>query len=162
MMHATIPTPPSSAPANPLWAKVEKGTLEACLLRVEGRDDEAKRLLQEQMPAWIKAWSSQCGLPRAAAQDQLRQMFAKTEAFVARGVAQRRLITAELLARSAPLPRKNTRIAAPDSAPLGLNQQVALGDITGMLDGLAEAEREARREALWPLRSPATFAAASF
>ena len=161
-MHVTAPSPSGPSVATPLWAQIEKGTLEACLLRVEGREEEAKRLLLEQMPVWIKAWSSQCGLPRATAQDQLRQMFAKTEAFIARGVAQRRLITAELLACSAPRTRENTRIPAPDSASLGLHQRVALGDIIGMLDGLAEAEREARREALWPLRSRATLAAASF
>jgi len=146
-----------------LWAKLEQGTLEACMLRAEGRTDEAMRLLQGQMPAWIKAWSSQCELPRATAQEKLRRMFAETEDFVGRGVAQRRLITAELIDLRDKRLGEKCRIPVPDHhAPVGLRQAVKLDDIEAMLDGLAEAERETRREALWPLRSRATLAAAAF
>lgn len=53
----------------------------------------------------------------------------------------------------------NAPKAAP-ARPFGLRRQVPFSDVAGMLDGLAEAEREARREAVWPLRSRATSTAA--
>lgn len=158
----------AEASAGARWAEIERWTLEACVLRAEGREAEAVGVLQERMPALIRDWSARCGLPRAAVQERLRSMFAQTQEFVARGVAQRRLITSELIARGRDVstgdaarrldPSRMIDAAAP--AMIGLRRQVAVGDVVGMLDGLVEAERETRREAVWPLRSAATLAAA--
>jgi hypothetical protein len=97
-------------------------------------------------------------------------MFAEKQDFVARGLAQRRLITSELIARgrdvaagtntAATVSAASKPAANQPSGSVGLRQRVPLSDVVGMLDGLAEAELEARREAIWPMRSPATFAAA--
>lgn len=161
-----------SAAARDSWAEIEHWTLEACVLRAEGREPEAVRVLQERIPDLIRAWSACCGLPRAEVQERLRRMFADTQDLVARGIAQRRIITAELLA-ARERPDRSAGVGAgvgsgsmfPPAAggasgPVGLRRAVPFGDISGMLDGLAEAEREARREAIWPLRSAATLAAA--
>lgn len=170
-----------SAAARDSWAEIEHWTLEACVLRAEGRESEAVRVLQERIPDLIRAWSACCGLPRAEVQERLRRMFADTQDLVARGIAQRRIITAELLAaRERPDRSVGSGVgtgagartasaagsaftpvaAAGSSGPVGLRRAVPFGDISGMLDGLAEAEQEARREAIWPLRSAATLAAA--
>ena len=168
-----------SAAARDSWAEIEHWTLEACVLRAEGRESEAVRVLQERIPDLIRAWSACCGLPRAEVQERLRRMFADTQDLVARGIAQRRIITAELLAARERPDRSvgagtgagafsasgsgsafSQTAAAGSSGPVGLRRAVPFGDISGMLDGLAEAEREARREAIWPLRSAATLAAA--
>ncbi len=144
------------------WAEITQWTLEACTLRAEGREGEAIAILQEKMPALINEWSVICGLRTAEVQQRLRAMLAETQSFVARGLAQRRIITAQIVDQYRPVP------ANPDHAPtnarpaVGLRRHVAVGDITGMLDGLAEAERESRREQFWPVRSPATYAAAAF
>ncbi len=171
MSLATVKNVPQVEPADARWAELERWTLEACVLRAEGREAEAVRVLQERMPSLIRDWSTHCRLPKPSIQERLRRMFADKQDFVARGLAQRRLITSELIARGrdieASIPRPANASSAQGSgasvrstAPVGLRQRVPLGDVVGMLDGLAEAEREARREAIWPLRSPATFAAA--
>lgn len=157
---------------DPRWAELEHWTLEACVLRAEGREDEAVRVLQERLPPLIQAWSASCGLLKAELQDRLRRLFADSQTFVSRGLAQRRLITAGLIANglgsAVPLSTATSQVApspacTPAAAPrpLGLRRSVPVGDIVGMLDGLAEAEREARREAIWPLRSSLTRAAAA-
>ena len=152
-------SPRSGEPADPRWAELERWTLEACLLRAEGREGEAVRVLQERIPGLIRAWSVAAGLARPVVQERLRTMFAEAQEFVARGLAQRRLITAELAARSGAV--RPSSVAAPAGpGRLGLRQTVPVDDVVGMLDGLAEAEREARRERLWPARSAATLAAA--
>jgi hypothetical protein len=88
----------------------------------------------------------------------LRELFRGTQELVTRGVVQRRLIMAELLARVGAEPAPARR-ESQGGAALGLRRRVGFDDIAGMLDGLAEAEREARREQVWPLRSAATVAA---
>lgn len=138
------------------WGELERWTLEVCVMRAEGREREAVRVLKEQMPALIREWSAHCGLERAAIQERLRRLFEETQNFVARGLAQRRLITADLLARGDAKPRNHM----PSGGAVGLRHRVPVGDVVGMLDGLAEAEREAKREALWPMRSRATGLAA--
>src|SRR5690606_1409525 len=165
---ATVPSAASgSVAARDRWAEIEHWTLEACVLRAEGRGAGAVRVLQERSPGWIREWSACCVVPRAEVQERLRRMFSDTQDLVARGIAQRRIITAELLAsreRTSPAATANAAVspgAATGAArPVGLRRSVPFDDIAGMLDGLAEAEREARREAIWPLRSAATLAAA--
>jgi len=152
--------------ADARWAELEHWTLEACILRAEGREQDAVRILQDRMPALIRDWSVQSRLSKPEIQTRLRRMMAEKQDFITRGLAQRRLITSALLAETqenpASLPPALARRAASAaSTPVALRRHIPLDDIPGMLDGLAEAEREARREALWPLRSPATLAAAA-
>lgn len=162
-LSSLLPSHTAGSP-DPRWTELERWTLEACVLRAEGREDEAVRVLQERMPALIRDWSTHSRLAKPEIQERLRHMLAEKQDFVARGLAQRRLITSALLAEARAgnpeIPPALARRAAA-SAPVALHRRVPLDDIVGMLDGLAEAEREARREALWPLRSPATFAAAA-
>ncbi len=146
-------------PADPRWAELERWTLEACLLRAEGREAEAVGVLQERIPGLIRAWSEAAGLARPVVQERLRTMFADAQRFVARGLAHRRLITAELAGRAEGRPTVAAGVAG-SGGRLGLRRAVAVDDVVGMLDGLAEAEREVRREAIWPMRSAATLAAA--
>ena len=138
------------------WSELERWTLEVCVMRAEGREGEAVRVLKEQMPAVIREWSTRCGLARAEIQERLRTLFEETQTFVARGLAQRRLITAGLISRGGLMGAEK----GASSGAVGLRRRVPVGDVVGMLDGLAEAEREARREAIWPMRSRATSAAA--
>lgn len=155
LQTAYYPTQRSEA-VDSRWSELERWTLEVCVMRAEGREGEAVRVLKEHMPSVIREWSVHCGLARDVIQERLRRLFDDTQNFVARGLAQRRLITADLLSRSSAL---DTVKAAP-AGPVGLRRHVPMGDVVGMLDGLAEAEREAKREAIWPLRSRATSAAA--
>lgn len=157
-VQATAPRANSSAVAS--WAEIERWTLEACLLRAEGREPEAVGVLEQKLPPLIRDWSAGCGLARPVAQERLRELFRSTQELVARGVVQRRLITAELMARGgAEACTRGARREATPGEALGLRHRVPISDVAGMLDGLAEAEREARRERLWPLRSAATAAA---
>ena len=170
MSLLTAKTAAYAEPTDVRWSELERWTLEACVLRAEGREAEAVRVLQERMPGLIREWSVHCRLSKPVIQERLRRMFADKQDFVARGLAQRRLITSELIARGrdvaagtntdATVSVANRPVATRPPGPVGLRQRVPLSDVVGMLDGLAEAEREARREAIWPLRSPATFAAA--
>ena len=157
MIDLALESSPYSAPTDARWSEIERWTLEACVLRAEGREDDAGRLLKERMPALIRDWSAHCGLARTVVQDRLRWMFAETQTFVARGLAQRRLITSELIARDRGAAAGG--IASPKGV-FGLRRHVPVSDVVGMLDGLIEAEYEARREAIWPIRSRATVLAA--
>ncbi len=156
MLQAAYYPAQQSETVDARWSELERWTLEVCVMRAEGREGEAVRVLKEHMPAVIRDWSVHCGLARDVIQERLRRLFDDTQNFVARGLAQRRLITADLMARGGAMDTAN---AAPGGA-LGLRRHVPVGDVVGMLDGLAEAEREAKREAIWPLRSRATSAAA--
>jgi hypothetical protein len=159
-MAVTTLIAPSSAPADlassAQWVAIEKWTLEACVLRAEGREAEGTRVLEERLPSLIQAWSASCRLPKTEIQLRLRRMFAETEQVIARGLAQRRIITANLHPRYS----ATASPSAVSPGAVGLRERIPVSDIAGMLDGLAEAERETRREALLPLRSHATCRAA--
>lgn len=132
------------------WADLEHWTLEACLLRAEGRVDEAAQVMRDRMPTLVRDWTEHCGLNEATVLERLRRLFTDTQHSVARTLAQRRIIQTRL---STP-PHLFANLAQVD-APLhtravGLRHHVAIDDIAGMLDGLAEVERDARRAALWP------------
>jgi len=166
MTSASTQLRPVKEPMDTRWAEIKHWTMEACVLRAEGREAAALRVLQERMPALIRDWSEHCGLVKPAAQELLRRMFAETQEFIARGMTQRRLITAMLMTDTqgeiaATSARVSPASVAARTTVVGLRRHVPVADIEGMLDGLAEAEHEARREALWPLRSHATYAAAS-
>lgn len=146
--------PPSTASAisssNPrfLWNEIVRWTFEACILRKEGKEDRVATLLQERLPALIRAWSSRCGLAPDACKEQLRSLFVRVQEQVELGFIQRRLIVEEICSRmgAQPAPR-------PAAAPMGLRRRVPFDDVPGMLDALAEAEMEAQGEAVLPVRS---------
>lgn len=131
--------------------------MEACLLRAEGRIDEAAQVMRDRMPTLVRDWTEHCGLNEATVLERLRRLFADTQHSVARTLAQRRTIQSRLATPSAARPFTNpAQIDAPLYArPVGLRHHVAIDDIAGMLDGLAEVERDARRAALWPSHAPA-------
>ncbi len=156
-MPVVCPAHPLNEKPDPLWAELEHWILEACVLRAEGREHEAVRVMEEHLPSLIQRWSQSVDLPKADLQERLRRLFADTQAFVRRSLAHRRIVTAGLVAQGV-APRAESQ---PKQRPLGLRHAVPVGDIAGMLDGLAEAEREARRETLWPLRSRLTTEAAA-
>lgn len=132
------------------WADLEHWTLEACLLRAEGRVEEAAQVMRDRMPTLVRDWTEHCGLNEATVLERLRRLFTDTQHSVARTLAQRRIIQTRL---STP-PHLFANLAQVDAArhtrPVGLRHHVAIDDIAGMLDGLAEVERDARRAALWP------------
>jgi hypothetical protein len=146
---------PANSSANALWVEIEKWTLEACVLRAEGRQTEGIQVLDKRLPELIRRWSASCGLAQTEIHLRLRQMFAETQRVIARGLAQRRIVTANLQ----PHRNASTTPSTVSSGTFGLRERIPVSDIAGMLDGLAEAEREARREAIWPLRSTATYLA---
>jgi hypothetical protein len=146
---------PANLSAEALWVEIEKWTLEACVLRAEGHQAEGIRVLEKRLPELIRRWSASCGLANPEIQLRLRQMFAETHQVIARALAQRRIVTANLLTRRNAPASSSTG----SSGTFGLRERIPFADVAGMLDGLVEAEREARREAIWPLRSPATYLA---
>lgn len=137
-MLASTSSAPVAAPASrsaELWRAIEDNVREACLLRAEDRETEAILILQETLPPLIGDWSRNAGLEVPAAQQALREMFARVQQQVANAALCRRLVLRSLGQPAAPVP-------GPAPAPtFQLRRRVPIGDVTGMLDALGETER---------------------
>ncbi len=137
-MLASPPSAPlaaSTARSAELWRAIEDNVREACLLRAEDREAEAILILQETLPPLIGDWSRTAGLDVPAAQQALREMFARVQQQVANAALCRRLVLRSLGQSAAPVP-----LPAP-AATFQLRRRVPLGDVPGMLDALGETER---------------------
>lgn len=146
-----------------LWDEIVRGTIEACILRKEGREREVSVLLHERLPELIRSWSSRCGLSAEVCKQSLRDLFRRVQEGVEMGFIHRRLIVEEICSRlreaspgrgsaadfssARATPRLRT-----ETGPVRLRQRVAIADVSGMLDALAEAEVETRNEAILPMR----------
>lgn len=147
-----------------LWDEIVRGTIEACILRKEGREREVAVLLQDRLPELIRAWSSRCGLAAETCRENLRALFRRVQEGVEMGYIQRRLIVEEVCARLRPAAQDSAEagrqaqgqatvtLRTAEAGPVWLRQRVAIDDVPGMLDALAEAEIETRNEAILPLR----------
>jgi hypothetical protein len=151
-MSATTETSTSVQSSNPrfLWNEIVRWTFEVCILRKEGREAKVAVLLEERLPALIRAWSSRCGLPAAACQERLRGLFGRVQESVELGFMQQRMIVGEICARFAQKPSLASLPGA--SGPMGLRREVPIDDVSAMLDALGEAEFERMGEAILPVR----------
>ncbi len=137
-MLASTSSASVAAPASrsaELWRAIEDNVREACLLRAEDREAEAILILQETLPPLIGDWSRTAGLEVPAAQQALREMFARVQQQVANAALCRRLVLRSLGQTAAPGP-----VPAP-AATFQLRRRVPIGDVPGMLDALGETER---------------------
>ena len=144
----------ASASPSFLWNEIVRWSYEACILRREGQEGRVKELLQERLPALIRAWSERSGLAPDANRMRLRGLFARIQESVELGFIQRRLIVDEICARMSHQPAK-TRLPQA-SGPVGLRRRVPFGNIPDMLDALAQAEFESMGEAVLPVRRALT------
>ncbi len=150
MSSTTTPSPVQTANPRYLWNEIVRWTFEACILRKEGREAKVAPLLQERLPELIRAWSSRCGLPAAACREQLTSLFSRVQESVELGFMQQRMIVNEVCARLGEQP-KGARWPIPAQA-LGLRREVAIDNVSDMLDALGEAEFESMGEAILPVR----------
>ncbi len=137
-MLASTSSASVAAPASrsaELWRAIEDNVREACLLRAEDREAEAILILQETLPPLIGDWSRTAGLDVPAAQQALREMFARVQQQVANAALCRRLVLRSLGQTAAP-----GTVPAP-AATFQLRRRVPIGDVPGMLDALGETER---------------------
>jgi hypothetical protein len=141
-MPSLLQTPATSryaAESGAGWDQIVRLTVEACLHRSEGRERVALAILQDRLPAAIRAWSQNCGASAAACKESLQAMFARVREQIAISSVQRRLLMAELSARvPAPAPAP----VRPAAGPVYLRHRVRFDDIPGMLDALAGAEAD--------------------
>jgi hypothetical protein len=147
---------PAIAPdAGDRWTDIVRWTLEACVQRREGREQSARTILSERLPALIQDWSAVCRLPVEAQKQQLRHLFNQAQTAVETGWFQRRLIVDEIARRlGAAAPATAPSATTPASTgPVQLRRRIPIDDIPAMLDGLADAEDESRRAALLPGRA---------
>ena len=137
-----------------LWNEIVRWTLEACILRKEGREAQVAELLQDRLPGLIRTWSGSCGLPTETCKQNLRALFRRIQDSIETGYVHRRLIVAEVCANLATQPA-SPGAAAPERGPVRLRRRVPIDDVSGMLDAVAEAELETRAEAILPMRRAA-------
>jgi hypothetical protein len=117
-----------------LWREIDEAVREACILRAEGREAESMRILQEQLPGLISAWSRGTRRPAEALQQELRELFARVQQQVATATICKRLVL-----RSVESPRALPQDGS-DRVVIR-RRQIPLDDIPGMLDALDESER---------------------
>jgi hypothetical protein len=136
------------------WDVIVRLTVEACMHRSEGRERLAAKILQETLPAAIRAWSKACGHSAVACRDSLKGMFARVREQIMIAAIQRRMQLAELAQRSPALtgPALPARAA---TEKVILRERIRFDDVSGMLDALAGAEADcaAFRPAALPLGS---------
>lgn len=128
---ATLPAPTSST--SELWRAIEQAANEACLLRSEGQEAAAIKVLQTTLPPLITEWSRTCGQETEACRQALRELFARVQQQVATAAICRRMVMRMFV------PPGRGRVAATE--PVQLRQRVPIDDIGGMLDALEENER---------------------
>jgi hypothetical protein len=140
-----------TADARYLWNEIVRWTFEACILRKQGSERKVAELLQERLPVLIRAWSKRCGNTPDACKQQLRSLFSRAQESVEIGFIQRRLIVEEVCARLGQAPQAVA--ARLGSTSVQLRRRVPIGNVSDMLDALAEAEFEMMGEAVLPVRS---------
>jgi hypothetical protein len=134
MLTAPAPLPVPTSRTAELWRAIEQGANEACILRSEGQEAAAIKVLQTTLPPLIAEWSRACGQETEACRQALRELFARVQQQVSTAAICRRMV----LRAFVPPPGRG-RVAA--SEPVQLRRRVPIGDIGGMLDALEENER---------------------
>jgi hypothetical protein len=129
------------------WLALMRTTYKACLLRKDGREIEAAQLLGGELPEMIRKWSSRSGLSAAQCKDRLRSLFARAQEQIELSVLQRPSLIMEVCDRisahgnpgdESPAPTGATATAVVRS--IHLRQRIPIGDVSEMLDAIAEAE----------------------
>ncbi|MFI5337344.1 MAG: hypothetical protein ACHQ5A_11205, partial [Opitutales bacterium] len=139
--------------ASQLWEEIVRFTLEACMLRHEGREQFARELLSDRLPPLIQAWSASSILPVEERRSRLRQLFDQAQSAVAIGRLQRQLIVEELTRRLGQPGTPPAGCARRGGGSVQLKRRIPFGDIPSMLEALAESEEELRAETVLPARS---------
>lgn len=140
-----------------LWTQIEELTSEACILRKEGRDEEATVILSEGLPALLKDWAAISGLEPALRREKLRVLISDVQQRVDTAFLQRRLIVDELMLRLKEKEAVNpqlglAKMANKTTQRFGLRRRIPIGDISGMIDAVNESISFQEREQLLPLR----------
>ncbi len=151
------PAPITRARAHELWTEIVSTTREACLLRQEGREENAVRLLQQTLPTVIRDWSNLCGETPDRCRTLLRELFSREQETARAAMLQRRLIVDEVCARlQNRTPRQEiveSRIfSQPAPSTLQLRRRVPIDDVVGLIDALQQTERNQIDEAVLPVR----------
>ena len=134
-MQATLsPQPAATVVTTGLWREIDEAVREACILRAEGREAESMRILQDQLPGLISAWSRGTGRPAETLQQELRELFARVQQQVATATICKRLVMREVDGPRAMPQDGSDRVII-------RRRHIPLDDIPGMLDALDEDER---------------------
>lgn len=133
MLTSAAPLPVPTSRTAELWRAIEQSANEACILRSEGQEAAAIKVLQTTLPPLITEWSRACGQETDACRQALRELFARVQQQVATAAICRRMVLRTFV------PSGRGRVAA--SEPVQLRRRVPIGDIGGMLDALEENER---------------------
>jgi hypothetical protein len=131
---STIPQN-GNATSGAAWDEIVKLTFEACLNRSEGREHVAQQILQQALPAAIVSWSGSSGMAASSCRESLRAMFERVREQVTMASVQRRMILGDLKRRESQ--------AAELAAGMGkvfLSRRIPIGNISDMLDAVAEAD----------------------
>jgi hypothetical protein len=147
----------NSQNASKLWQAIVGTTREACLLRQEGREQEAVDLLQQTLPGTIRQWSNVCGESAERCRELLRDLFNREQEAARTALLQRRLIVDEVCSRlqvqrAAPETVESRIVVKNALQPVQLRRRVPIDDVVGMLDALQQVERGELAEALLPSR----------
>ena len=168
---ASLVTPslsgPSSRGAAALWARIEELTTEALVLRKEGDEAGAARLLGQELPPMLGQWAGMCGLPAPARKLKLQQMLEARQQQVEEMFLQRRLIVDEVVRRlrepvaaPAALPAPSVSASPTRATPsFGLRRRIPFGDVSDMLDAVNDLISEQERERILPVRNLAALCA---
>jgi hypothetical protein len=147
---------PTFSPADALWAEIVATTREACLLRQEGREEEAVRVLQDTLPPVIRRWSAASGDTPERCRERLKALFTAEQEHMRAQMIQRRLIVDAVCSRlrvsSTGEATGRPRVVSERTRAVQLQRRVPFGDVVGMIDALNEAERSAVAEAIFPAR----------
>lgn len=151
-----------------MWARIEELTTEALVLRKEGDEAGAARLLGQELPPMLGQWAGLCGLPAPARKLKLQQMLEARQQQVEDMFLQRRLIVDEVVRRlrepvaaPAALPAPSSSRLSPTRATpsFGLRRRIPFGDVSDMLDAVNDLISEQERERILPVRNLAALCA---
>ena len=117
-----------------IWNQIEEGVRESCVMRCEGRAQDAAAMLQETLPTLIREWSAQSGATAEDCRQTLRQLFSKAQEQVAAAMLSRRLVLASI---------RRDNVGCGASGTLYLRRRIPIDDVPDMLDALQESERTA-------------------
>lgn len=136
-MHTRfLSNPKPDAESGVEWNEVVRLTVEAFRHRSEGRERQAMLVLQDRLPAAIRAWSVACDDSPESCKERLRAMFARVRTHVATEMLQRRILL-ETSFRGA-----SDSVQAAQGGKFGLTERIRIDDVSRMLDALADAESE--------------------
>ena len=165
------------------WQKVVSTFREACLLRIEGYEDEATETLRKRLPGLITTWNQNTRQDTESCRRKLRRLFEVEQKRVRDAELLQRLITKKLATTESSLrDREPSSSTAPanlgeasdstgktkpfmgerrDQVPgksetetgAGIKHRVPIGSVSTMIDAVEEAEFGPRMRDSVPLRA---------